>query len=52
MIFSDPRPLRHELIRLLELQLSALEKEDFIPADCRVTKEFSMGSGDSDRIKK
>lgn len=29
MMFPDPRPLRDELIRLLELQLSALEKEDF-----------------------
>ena len=29
MIFPDPRPLRDELLRLLELQLSALEKEDF-----------------------
>ena len=29
MTFPDPNPLRDELLRLLELQLSALEKEDF-----------------------
>jgi len=29
MTFPDPKPLRDELLRLLELQQSALEKEDF-----------------------
>ena len=29
MTFPDPKPLRDELVRLLELQLSTLEKEDF-----------------------
>jgi len=29
MTFPDPKPLRDELLRLIEMQLSALEKEDF-----------------------
>jgi hypothetical protein len=29
MTFPDPKPLRDELLRLLEMQLSALEMEDF-----------------------